>query len=140
MKYIVLVYPDEKAVLELPQEAFNDLMARSLEVVERLDQSGKHIISARLASPRSASTLKRRNGHLTVTDGPFSETKEFLGGFTIFEATDLNEAIQTVSQIPVLQCASFEVRPVLDDDEFKPVDAYDTAILQSLVKDAGGYS
>jgi len=72
------------------------------------------VLSAGLQSPRTATALRSRNGSLTVTDGPFAETKEILGGFTLIEARDLNEAIQIASTLPVVRFGTIEVRPVLE--------------------------
>jgi hypothetical protein len=87
-----------------------DSIAWTLEV----EKSGRHVFSAGLRSSRSARTVRERNGKLSVTDGPFAETKEYLGGFTLLEASDLNEAIQIASRLPAARLGSIEVRPILE--------------------------
>ena len=62
----------------------------------------------------AATTLRMRNGKLSMTDGPFAETKEHLGGFILIEARDLNEAIQAASKIPMVRMGSIEVRPIME--------------------------
>ena len=68
----------------------------------------------RLAPPWTATTVRVRQGQITMTDGPFAETTEQLGGFYLIEARDLNEAIQVASRIPSARIGSVEVRPVVD--------------------------
>ncbi len=114
MKYICLVYHDEKALMDLSMEEHEDIIANCIKWVKELEANGHHVFSAGLQSVRSATTLKRRDGELRVTDGPFAETKEVLGGFTIIEARDLNEAIRIASKMPTNMIGKIEVRPVLD--------------------------
>jgi hypothetical protein len=79
-----------------------------------LDERGQHVFSAGLQSVKTATTIQKRDGKVSVTDGPFAETKEILGGFTILEARDLNEAISLAEKLPALRLARVEVRPVMD--------------------------
>ena len=75
-------------------------------------KSGHCIASEALESVQTATTVRMRNGKLSVTDGPFAETKEQLAGFYMIEARDLNEAIQIASKIPPARVGSIEVRPI----------------------------
>jgi hypothetical protein len=75
-----------------------------------------------LHSANTATTLKVRNGKLTVTDGPFAETKEQLGGYFLIEARDLNEAIQVASKCPGARYGEIEVRPV--EEQLRPEGRY----------------
>jgi hypothetical protein len=77
-----------------------------------LQQSGHLINAAGLKPAQMATTLRMQKGKLSITDGPFAETKEVLGGFYVIEARDLNEAIQLASKSPSLRIGSLEVRPV----------------------------
>jgi hypothetical protein len=77
-----------------------------------LQKNGHLINAAGLKPVQTATTLRLRQGKLSVTDGPFAETKEVLGGFYVIEARDLNEAIQLASQSPSLRAGSVEVRPI----------------------------
>jgi hypothetical protein len=105
MKYLCLVYLDEKRLGELPDE---DCVAFDTEIRE----SGHCIASEALQPIHTATTVRMRNGQLSVTDGPFAETKEQLAGFYMIEASDLNEAIQIASRIPPARVGSIEVRPI----------------------------
>jgi hypothetical protein len=84
--------------------------------VEDLEKGGHHVFSAGLQSVRAAKTLRSGGGSPVATDGPFAETKEFLGGFTILSARDRNEALELASKLPAVRLGSVEVRPVLEAD------------------------
>lgn len=116
MKYMCLVYHEEAKLEALSQAQMDGLVGACCDWVEDLEKSGHHVFSAGLQSVRSATTVRHRNGKLSLTDGPFAETKEFLGGFTLIEARDLNEAIQIASNFPAARLGSMEVRPVLEPD------------------------
>ncbi len=105
MKYLCLVYLDERnphGIADSECKACNDA----------LRASGHHVAAEALQSVDTATTLRVRNGKLTVTDGPFAETKEQLAGFYLIDARDLNEAIQLAAKIPPARVGSVEVRPV----------------------------
>jgi hypothetical protein len=76
-------------------------------------RSGHHVFTAGLQSVRTAKTVRNRNGRVCITDGPFIETREALGGLTIIEARDLNEALEIVSKFPA-RLTSVEVRPLME--------------------------
>jgi hypothetical protein len=105
MKYLCLVYLDEKRLDELPDEdcVAYDAMIRN---------SGQCLASEALQSVQTATTVRIRGGKLSITDGPFAETKEQLAGFYMIEARDLNEAIQIASKIPPARVGCVEVRPI----------------------------
>jgi hypothetical protein len=105
MKYLCLVYVDEKRLDELPD-------SECLEYDAAIRQSGHCIASEALQSVDTATTVRMRSGKVSVTDGPFAETKEQLAGFYLVEAADLNEAIQLASRIPPARVGSIEVRPI----------------------------
>src|SRR5712691_4685352 len=105
MKYLCLVYLDEKRLDELPDED-------CVEYDTAIRRSGNCIASEALESVQTATTVRVRNGKVSVTDGPFAETKEQLAGFYMIEARDLNEAIQLASKIPPARVGSVEVRPI----------------------------
>ena len=98
----------------MPRAEWDGLREETLSYVEALTRSG-HLLDARpLQSATTAVTLKQRGGALTVTDGPFAETKEQLGGYFLIEARDLNEAIQIAARWPGARYGYIEVRPVED--------------------------
>lgn len=105
MKYLCLVCLDENRLDELPDE---DCVAYDTEI----RSSGHCLASEALESVRTATTVRVRNGKVSVTDGPFAETKEQLAGFYMIEARDLNEAIQVASGIPPASVGCIEVRPI----------------------------
>jgi hypothetical protein len=105
MKYLCLVYLDENRLNELPDED-------CVEFDSSIRESGHCIASEALQSVQTATTVRMRNGKLSVTDGPFAETKEQLAGFYMIEARDLNEAIQIAAKIPPARVGSIEVRPI----------------------------
>jgi hypothetical protein len=114
MKYLCLVYHEEQRLAALSQAQMDGLVRACMNWVQDLERSGQHVFSAGLQSVGTAATVRHRDGKLSVTDGPFAETKEFLGGFTMIEARDFNEAIQIASRFPSARIGSMEVRPVLD--------------------------
>jgi len=81
---------------------------------ERLRSNGSLIAAEALQPVETATTVRVRNGRMSITDGPFAETKEQLAGFYLVEARDLNDAIQIASKIPPAREGSIEVRPVRD--------------------------
>ena len=105
MKYLCLVYLDENRLSELPDE---DCVAFDTSI----RNSGHCLASEALQSVQTATTVRVRNGKMSITDGPFAETKEQLAGFYMIEARDLNEAIQIASKIPPARVGSIEVRPI----------------------------
>ena len=107
MRYVCLVYLDEKRLDELPDEDCVDFDTR-------IRASGHCIASEALQSVQTATTVRVRNDKVSITDGPFAETKEVLGGFVLIEARDLNEALKIAAEVPLAKKGSIEVRPVLD--------------------------
>jgi len=105
MKYLCLVYMEEKTLDAVPD---SDCMAFG----EGLRKSGRHIAAEALQRVETATTVRVRDGKVSVTDGPFAETKEQLAGFYLIDAQDLDEAIQVAAKIPPARVGSVEVRPV----------------------------
>jgi hypothetical protein len=105
MKYLCLVYGEEKKITAMTDD---ECMAYD----RSLRNGGRCIASEALQPVQTATTVRVRDGKLSVTDGPFAETKEFLAGFYLIDAADRSEAIQIASQMPPAQVGSIEVRPV----------------------------
>jgi hypothetical protein len=116
MKYLCLVYQEETKLDALPQRELESLVHDCIGWVDELEKGGHHVMSAGLQSVRTAVTVRKRNGQVSVTDGPFAETKEQLGGFTLLDARDLNEAIRLAQKLPAAEFGSIEVRPLLESD------------------------
>ena len=112
MKYLCLVYLEETKLDALSKREFDALLGEALAYDDVMRQGGHYVASEALQSVQTATTIRTRNGKLSMTDGPFAETKEQLGGFILIEARDLNEAIQVASKIPPGRLGSIEVRPI----------------------------
>jgi hypothetical protein len=114
MKYLCQVYIDEQKLDAIPDSEFESLVGQSLAYDEELRKSGHFITAQALQRVLTASTVRVRKGKMSITDGPFAETKEQLGGFILINANDLNDAIQIASRIPMARWGSIEVRPIRD--------------------------
>lgn len=112
MKYLCLAYEAEETFTGMSRQQWDALREETLAYVETLRQSGHLVLTNALQSARTAATLRVRNGRVSVTDGPFMETKEQLGGFFLIEAADFNEAVQIASRWPGARFGDIEVRPV----------------------------
>jgi hypothetical protein len=114
MRYLCLVYVEERAFDEMSEIGHKRLQNDSLDHDDELRRSGHLTIAAALQPVTTATTVRVRNGKVSMTDGPFAETKEHLGGFLLIEACDLNEAIQLASKVPMARIGSIEVRPIME--------------------------
>ena len=114
MKYLLLVYHDEEMLQAMPEDEYRALVEETLANDERLRESGHFISSNVLEFVRSATTVRVREGKLSVTDGPFAETKEQLGGYILIEAKDLDDAIKVAASLPPARIGSIEIRPLKD--------------------------
>lgn len=114
MKYICLGYFDEKKWVEMSDSEQTAVLDECFAYDDVLRKDGHFAGGEALQSARNAATLQLKNGKVSVTDGPFAETKEQLGGILILEATDLNHAIRLISKHPGLKIGPFEIRPTED--------------------------
>src|SRR5262245_5342871 len=114
MRYLCLIYDDEKKVGAMSQSESDKFMGEYFAFTDDIRKSGHMIHGEALQPVQTATTVRQRNGKVSTTDGPFAETKEQLGGFYLIEAKDLNEAIQVAARIPSVRIGSVEVRPVVD--------------------------
>lgn len=105
MKYLCLVYAEENRLDAVPD-------SECLAYDAALRASGHCLASEALQPIETATTVRVRNGKVSITDGPFAETKEQLAGFYLIEAKDLNEAVQLAAKIPPARVGSIEVRPI----------------------------
>jgi hypothetical protein len=122
MKYLCLAYYDEQRSDALSAAELDAIVSRCPAYDTDLRTSGHLVAQGSLQSPRSSATVRPRHGIVSVTDGPFAETKEQIGGFFIIEARDLNEAIRVASKHPAAHLGEeigwgIEVRPM---DAFEP--------------------
>jgi hypothetical protein len=112
MKYLCLIHDDEQTIAALPQRELHALERQMVACRDELQRNGACTLAQPLQPASLATTLRLRNGRLSVTDGPYAETNEHLGGFFLIDARDLNDAIRIASHLPVARFATIEVRPV----------------------------
>lgn len=112
MQYLVLIYEPDRATLTA--EEWTEMMPAYIAYTEGLRAAGVMVDGAALADPGSATTVRVRDGKRTITDGPFAETKEFLGGYYLLECATLDQALEHAAACPGAKRGSIEVRPLLD--------------------------
>jgi hypothetical protein len=116
MKYVCLGFHEERFFSGMSESERADFIGACFAYDDELRRNGHFIGGTALEGPQTAATLRFDNGKIAVTDGPFAETKEQLGGFLVLEASDLNEAIRLMSQHPCLRMGStFELRPINEE-------------------------
>jgi hypothetical protein len=113
MQYLMLIYETEAEWNAIPDAEKQGIFKRYMDLAGDLKQSGKYIGGHQLQPIATATTVRVRNGKKAVTDGPFAETKEQLGGYLLVEAKDLDEALAIAGRIPGAEVGSIEVRPVV---------------------------
>jgi hypothetical protein len=111
MKYMLLVYSDEKAMTDAERQ---DCYVKSAQLTQDLNSTGHYIAAGPLHPVSTATSLRVREGKRIVTDGPFAETREQLGGYYLIEARDLDEAMDIAHRIPVASLGTIEIRPLLE--------------------------
>jgi hypothetical protein len=111
MKYMLMMYFEENG--GLTQEQRQHCYVESTAFAQKLHESGKFLGAAPLQPTSTATSLRLQDGKRLVTDGPFAETKEQLGGYYLIEAKDLDDAIAVASRIPSVRWGSIEVRPII---------------------------
>lgn len=117
MKYICLGYYDEKQFEGMSEAERNKMLDDCFDYDDLLRKNGHFAGGEALGSAQSATTLRWNNGKALITDGPYAETKEQIGGILFLEARDLNHAIQLMSKHPGVKNGPFEIRPVADLSE-----------------------
>ena len=111
MKYMMLVYLDEQVLSESERE---HCYVESAQLTQELNASGQYLHASPLHPVATATSVRVREGKRLVTDGPFAETREQLGGYYLVEANDLDEAIRIAERIPPARFGTVEIRPVLE--------------------------
>jgi hypothetical protein len=115
MKYLCIAYEEQKKLDDLTPDEWQALRRETLDYVAALRTSGRLIITHALQSATTASTVRVRGGTTAVTDGPFVETKEQIGGFFLIEAADQRDAIDIAAKWPSARIGSIEVRPIEEE-------------------------
>jgi len=111
MKYMLLIYLEEQALNEAEREC---CYVESAQLARQLESSGQYLATAPLHPVSTATSVQVRDGKRLVTDGPFAETREQLGGFFLVDAKDLDAAIDIASRIPAARVGTVEIRPVME--------------------------
>ncbi len=111
MKYMLLIYGDEQALDDPTREA---CYGESARLARDIDASGKYLGASPLHPTSAATSVRVRSGKRLVTDGPFAETREQLGGYYLIDANDLDEAIDVAERIPGARWGTVEIRPVME--------------------------
>jgi len=114
MKYICLGYIERGKFENMSETERNAMLDECFSYDDELRKNGHFAAGEALQPPDTATTLYWKNGKVAVTDGPYAETKEQLGGILVLEARDLNHAIQLMSQHPGVKSGPFEIRPAAD--------------------------
>ena len=111
MKYMLLIYLDEHSLAETERE---QCYVDSSQIAHELQSSGKYLGASPLHPTATATSVKVRDGKQLVTDGPFAETREQLGGYFLVDARDLDDAINIAARIPGARHGTVEIRPILE--------------------------
>jgi len=114
MKYVCLGYIEPNKFETMTESARNAMVDECFTYDDELREKGHFAGGEALQGPQTAATLRWKNGKVSVTDGPYAETKEQIGGLLILEARDLNHAIQLMSKHPGVKAGPFEIRPAAD--------------------------
>ena len=113
MKYLLLIYENEKSFAGLSEAEQGKIFEEYMTYTKGIRKSGNYIGGEALQAISTATTVRVKNGKTITTDGPFAETREQLGGYYLVEAKDLDEAIKLAAGIPASRTGSIEVRPIL---------------------------
>ncbi|MDZ7951968.1 MAG: YciI family protein [Nostoc sp. DedQUE12b] len=111
MKYLLLIYLEENALSQTERE---HCYVESAQLAQQLNSKGQYLATAPLHPVATATSVRVRDGKPLVTDGPFAETREQLGGFFLINAQDLDEAIAIAARIPGAHVGTVEIRPVIE--------------------------
>jgi hypothetical protein len=114
MKYILLVHHDEEAFRQRSESERQHMLKESVQLANQLHASGQYLSAAPLHPTSETTCVRVRDSRRLVTDGPFAETREQLGGYFLIEAKDLDEAIDIAARIPGARIGTVEVRPVTE--------------------------
>jgi len=114
MQYLLMIYNNEKEWESQAPEVLQQQYGEYMQLTEDLKKSGQLVAGDRLQSVTTATTVRIRDGKTQVTDGPFAETREQLGGYYLVEAANLDEATKIAARIPGARLGSIEVRPIFD--------------------------
>lgn len=124
MKYMLLIYHDEQIWNSHTEPERQEIYREYRELIQELQSSGPYLVGDELQPTTTASTVRLRDHKPLVTDGPFAETREQVGGFFLIDARDLAEATAIAARIPSARVGSVEVRPVVETEAATPAQAH----------------
>ena len=113
MKFMLLIYHDEQAWNALTETEREQIYVEYRQLIQALQSTGQYLVGDQLQPTTTAVSVRLRDGKQLVTDGPFAETREQVGGFFMIEANDLDEATSIAARIPSARMGTVEVRPVV---------------------------
>ena len=116
MQFLLLIYIDDARLSAVPEAEFDGHMRDCFAKMDALDAQGRLGGSQQLEAPSTARSIRHRDGISRISDGPFAETKEFLAGFNLIEAEDIDAAVRIAESMPWTRFGTIEVRPVRDID------------------------
>jgi hypothetical protein len=114
MKYMLLCYDNEQAWERAGQAALSAAMNEAVQLTHELNQKGQYIMAAPLEPASTATSVRVRDGKSLITDGPYAETREVLGGFYLIDVANLDEAIKIAARHPGQRYGAVEIRPVME--------------------------
>jgi hypothetical protein len=114
MKYMLLIYVDQQIWEKVGDDERQQMVKESVKLANEINSSGHFLAAARLQPTSTATTVRMRQGKRLVTDGPFAETREQMGGYYLIDAKDIEEAMSIAERIPGARVGAVEIRPVLE--------------------------
>jgi hypothetical protein len=120
MKYMLLIYDEEQKWQQLSEVERQRMMAEYRALTQQLKSSGQYVTGSQLHPSSAATSVRVRDGKRLLTDGPFAETREQLGGYYLIEARDLDEATAIAERIPSARIGTIEVRPLVEAPAVTP--------------------
>jgi hypothetical protein len=120
MRFMLLCYDDERAWADAGDGAMQTAMAEAIRLAHDLHARGQYHLAAPLEPAATARTIRLRQGQRVVTDGPFAETREVLGGFYLIDADSIEEALEVAARHPGARFGSVEVRPIMEIEGLPP--------------------
>lgn len=112
MQYMLLVHHDEEAFIKIDERKRQEMLEESVQLTHHLHANGQYVSASPLHPAATSAIVRVRDGQHTVTDGPFTETKEQLAGYFLITVKDLNDAVRIAARIPGARIGTVEVRPV----------------------------
>lgn len=114
MKYMLLIYDDEQVWSKLSGTERQQIMGEYRQFSQQIRSGGQYVAGSQLQPTSTATSVRLRNGKALLTDGPFAETREQLGGYYLVDAKDLDEALAIATRIPSARMGTVEVRPLVE--------------------------